>query len=315
MSIIIAKNLSKTFKSRTNRNILTGLWRPDWKYKNAVKDVSFSIEPGECVAFLGPNGAGKTTTTKMMTGLIYPSSGELKVLGFTPQDRKTDFLKNIGLVMGNKAGLNWDLNAEQNFEFLKEIYQIPKEKYLKTLDELTSLLNLKKVMKSQVRSMSLGERMKCELVASILHSPDLLFLDEPTVGLDINAKAEVRKFLKKLNQDGKTIILTSHDMDDIETVCERVIIIDEGKIKFDGSLTKLKAEFATHRFIKIQSTIEKKELEKLGEVVEHDGQTSTLKVTTKTYQKKASELLLDDRVKDLSIESIPLEEIIRAKFS
>jgi len=247
MSIIKIKNISKVFKSKVNKGFVKNLLKPEYKYYKAVNDITLDIESGECVAFLGPNGAGKTTTTKMLTGLIHPSSGEIEVMGFVPQNRDYDFLRQIGLVMGNKAGLNWDLTAEQSFELISEIYGIDKQKADETLSGLFSILfqdndKLSKILKTQIRKLSLGERMKMELIASVMHNPRVLFLDEPTIGLDITAKKNIRNFIIKLNKETKTtIILTSHDMDDIEKVCDRVVIINNGSIVYNGKVESLKS--------------------------------------------------------------------------
>lgn len=246
MQIIKVSNLTKTYKTRTEKNILKALFSPKFKYFTAVENVSFEIQKGECVAFLGPNGAGKTTTTKMLTGLIYPTNGQVEVLGYKPQDRNYDFLRKIGLVMGNKAGLNWDLTPDQSFELLAEIYNIDKATLNERLSDLFEVLfqdktKLEKLQKTQIRKLSLGERMKMELISSILHKPEVLILDEPTIGLDITSKKNIREFIRKLNKETETtVILTSHDMDDIEKVCDRVMVINNGKIVYDGQIEKLK---------------------------------------------------------------------------
>lgn len=253
-NIIEIKNISKIYKTRTENNLIKAIFDPKLKFNKAVDNISFSIKPGECVAFLGPNGAGKTTTTKMMTGLIYPTEGVVQVLGYKPQDRDKNFLNRIGLVMGNKSGMAWDLTVNNSMELSSVIYGLPLinlnnidnpisdyEKYISELVLSLFPTNLERLWNTQVRKLSLGERMKFELINSILHKPDVLFLDEPTIGLDITSKKNIRQFIRKLNIETKTtIILTSHDMDDIENICDRVIVITSGKISYDGSISDLK---------------------------------------------------------------------------
>lgn len=315
--VITVTNLTKKFKSRGNKNLLTGLWRPEWKYAYAVKDASFCVARGESVAFLGPNGAGKTTTTKMMTGLIYPSAGEVKVLGYTPFDRKNDFLKRIGLVMGNKAGMDWDLTANQSLGLLKSIYGINQETYKKRLAHLTKLLRVEKKLNTQIRRLSLGERMKVELIGAILHDPEILFLDEPTIGLDIEAKKNVREFLRTIQKENNTtLILTSHDMDDIKEVSDRVLVINEGKIAHDGSLEKLVKHYNKSKYIRFHfaGDVAEKDLSKFGKVVDSSNGI-LLKVSAKDMIKVLAEVPAAYEVEDINIESIPLENIISDIFA
>lgn len=256
-SAILIKNLSKFFRSNIEKNWVKKIFWPKWEYTKAVENITLDIKSGDCVAFLGPNGAGKTTTTKMLTGLVFPSSGTVEVLGYVPQDRNTEFLKQIGLVMGNKAGLNWDLSAKQSFSILKEIYELSEVDYKKSLDKLAGVLfpeKWEKLVNRQVRKLSLGERMKMELIGAVLHQPKVLFLDEPTIGLDITAKKNIRNFIKYLNKEtNTTIVLTSHDMDDIENICDRVIVINHGKIVFDGKISEVR----TNKDQKLEDAIEK----------------------------------------------------------
>lgn len=313
MPIITAHNLRKTYRSRGNRHVISGLFKPDWQYKHAVDDVNFSIEKGEAVAFLGPNGAGKTTTTKMLTGLIYPSGGELNVLGFTPFDRNYTFLKKIGLVMGNKAGLNWDLSAKQSFELLQKIYGIPIPTFERRAKELCELLHVAHVLDTQVRRLSLGERMKLELIGAILHDPDILFLDEPTIGLDIASKKSVREFLRHLHSQGKTLLLTSHDMDDIAEVCERVIIINHGKIMYDDSMESLNKNYAHVRYARLEFSGQvpaKKELAKHGKIVNLKDSVAVIGVDKSKVMEAASTIAKKYPVQDVTIEQVPLEVII-----
>lgn len=250
--VITVEHLVRTFRIRTEKRLLRGLFHPKWKEVRAVDGISFTIHRGEAVAFLGPNGAGKTTTMKMLSGLILPTGGSVDVLGYTPFDRKHDLLRRIGLVMGNKAGLNWDLTARQSFELFRHIYRIEAPVYEQRLQELSALLDVAEHLDTQVRRLSLGERMKCELIGAILHAPDVLFLDEPTIGLDILAKQKIRAFLRELPARlGTTLLLTSHDMDDIEEVCDRVIVINRGTLVHDGPMEALLRKYQTVRYLRL----------------------------------------------------------------
>jgi ABC-2 type transport system ATP-binding protein len=318
MPVITATNLRKTYKSRGNPRIISGLFKPEWKYKHAVEDVSFNVEAGESVAFLGPNGAGKTTTTKMLTGLIYPSGGELSVLGFTPFDRNYTFLKKIGLVMGNKAGLNWDLSAKQSFELLQKIYEIPVPAFNRRVKELCELLHVTHVLETQVRRLSLGERMKLELIGAILHDPEILFLDEPTIGLDIGSKKNVREFLRHLHKQGKTLLLTSHDMDDVSEVCDRVVVINHGTIMYDDSMQTLNKNYAHTRFARLEfanAIPTRKTLERFGTVVSIDDSVAVLGVHKTKVMKAASTIAEKYPLQDITIEQVPLEVIISDLYS
>ena len=212
-NIIEVNNLSKQFKIRTNKNLITGMFDPKYQLVEAVKDVSFEVREGESLAFLGPNGAGKTTTTKMLTGLIYPTAGNIKVFEYTPFDRKKDFLMQIGLVMGNKTGLSWDLTGAQSFDFIKKIYHIEDSKYKATLSNLCELLDVNKHLNKQIRKLSLGERMKMELIGAILHSPKVLFLDEPTIGLHPEDIAKLLPIFNTLVDKGNTVVIIEHNLD------------------------------------------------------------------------------------------------------
>lgn len=313
MAIITAHNLRKSYRSRGNPHIIGGLFKPNWQYKHAVEDVNFEIKKGEAVAFLGPNGAGKTTTTKMLTGLIYPSGGELKVLGYTPFDRNYTFLRKIGLVMGNKAGLNWDLSARQSFDLLQKIYEIPMATFERRRTDLCELLHVSHVLDTQVRRLSLGERMKLELIGAILHDPEILFLDEPTIGLDIASKQNVRDFLRHLHKQGKTLLLTSHDMDDIAEVCERVIVINHGTIMYDDSMATLNKNYAHTRYARLEFTDGmpgKAELARHGKVVQIEGHTAVIGVDKAKVMQAASQLADKYPIQDITIEQVPLEVII-----
>lgn len=256
MSFIYVKDLNKTFKVSTRdsglKNALKSFIKREYKEIKAVDNISFTINKGEIVAYIGPNGAGKSTTIKMLTGILKPDSGEILVDGFTPSKDRIKYVKNIGVVFGQKSQLWWDIPVEDSFLLLKDIYKISDKEYEKTKEELIELLNLKDFLKMPVRQLSLGQRMRCEIAASLLHNPKILFLDEPTIGLDAISKLQVRKFIKEINKKKKvTIILTSHDMTDIEALTNRVIVIGHGKKLFDGKLNDIKKKFNNHKQVEI----------------------------------------------------------------
>jgi ABC-2 type transport system ATP-binding protein len=312
-NVIEVHNLSKYYRSRTNKNLITGIFDPQYTYAKAVDEISFQVKKGEAVAFLGPNGAGKTTTTKMMTGLIYPSGGEMHVLGFTPFEREKNFLKRIGLVMGNKSGLNWDLTANQSFWLFQNIYEISDRTFKERVTYMTELLRVEKLLDVQVRRLSLGERMKLELIGSLLHNPEILFLDEPTIGLDIISKKNIRLFLKEIQkQYDTTLILTSHDMDDVERVCERVIMINKGKIVYDDSLHHLTHEYNQFRYVRFifDSHIPKEQLEQRGNILEVNSDSCLVRVHSDKLVDLISYIASNHHLADIHIESVPLEEII-----
>src|SRR3989344_6277517 len=254
MPVIQVQNLKKYYKVHQKEPGLSGSLKSLFSRKyydaKAVDGVSFEIGEGELVGFIGPNGAGKTTTLKVLSGLLYPTGGEVAVLGYTPWDRKPEFQKQFSLVMGQKNQLWWDLPPMETFILNKEIYEVPDLQYRKTLDTLVELLDVKDILKIQVRKLSLGQRMKCELIAALLHNPKVLFLDEPTIGLDVVMQKAMRDFIKEYNRKFKsTIILTSHYMDDVKELCERVIIIDHGHILYDGALSKVIDTYARSKII------------------------------------------------------------------
>lgn len=285
---------------------------------HAVRDVSFDIEEGELIGFIGPNGAGKTTTLKMLSGLIYPSSGEISVLGYKPFDRKNEFLKQISLVMGQKNQLWWDLPPMETFLLNKEIYDIPEQVFKERVAELSELLDVKDILDIQVRKLSLGQRMKCELMAALIHQPKILFLDEPTIGLDVVVQQKLREFIKDYNQKYKaTILLTSHYMQDVRQLCDRVIIIDHGAIMYDGKLDAIVKEFSKEKLLIVtfEKKIDEKKLEKLGRVESYEDLKATIAVPLEKSNKVAARLLEDFPVDDLNIEEIDIEEIIRRVFA
>jgi len=316
-STISVHHLEKTFTLRRNNGLIKSLLKPEKHLVHAVKGISFEIQKGESVAFLGPNGAGKTTTTKMLAGLIYPTSGVVSVLGYTPFDRKYDFLRRIGLVMGNKNGLNWDLTAEQSFWLLKNIYGLTDDVYNKRLTELTKLLNVEDHLKTQLRRLSLGERMKMELIGAIIHNPEVLFLDEPTIGLDIITKKNIRQFLRKIQQEtGVTLILTSHDMDDIEHVCDRVIVINKGAKVYDDSLQTLTSQYRKDRFVRLtfETLPAQEELAHYGEILEKTSDEYLIKVPSTQLVPLLGSVAHGENLLDIHIESVPLEEMIADIF-
>lgn len=317
-TIISVKNLGKQFKTRMNKGIFNGFFSPEYKVTHAVQNITFEVKKGEAVAFLGPNGAGKTTTTKMMTGLIYPSEGECTVLGYKPFERKRDFLKKIGLVMGNKAGLNWDLTARQSFKLLKKIYNLTDASFQTRVEELTHLLDVERLLDTQIRKLSLGERMKMELIGAIIHNPEVLFLDEPTIGLDITAKKNIRNFLKDIQKrQNITLILTSHDMDDIEQVCKRVIVINKGTKVYDDSLETLTNHYKKDRFIRFYFEIKPSKEEiihDVSEIISEDENSILVKVDNSLLANVMSKMTTQFKLNDIDIESVPLEEIIEDIF-
>ena len=319
---IIVDRLVKNFEITERKQGLIGsvssLISPKKKTVRALRGISFSIETGELVGFIGPNGAGKTTTLKSLSGLLYPTSGFTQVLGFDPWDRKPEFLKQISLVMGQKNQLWWDLPAIETLELNRAIYEIPKKRYEESLDELTKMLEVKRLLNVQVRRLSLGQRMRLELVAALLHKPKILFLDEPTIGLDVVGQQKMRDFIYDYNKKhDATILLTSHNMDDVFDLAKRVIVIDKGKILFDGDLRELVDRFAKDKIIKVYLSKEAdiKQLERIGKVKKLDFPQAVLSVRRATAAVAAAELLQKLPVADLTIEEEPIEEIIRKVFS
>src|SRR5881227_778417 len=256
MPIIEAERLTKTYRVAQKKEgvlgAVRGLFRRQYKHVKAVEEVSFVIEPGEMVAFLGPNGAGKTTTLKMLSGLIYPTAGTATVLGFTPWDRADTFRRRFALVMGQKNQLWWDLPAGDSFQLHREIYSLPAEQFEKTLGELIELFEVGKLTRQPVRELSLGERMRMELIAALLHRPQLLLLDEPTIGLDVVGQATIQRCLRDFNATrGVTMLLTSHYMRDVEALCSRVLVISHGKVVYDGPLAKITQQFGQSKLVKL----------------------------------------------------------------
>jgi ABC-2 type transport system ATP-binding protein len=284
----------------------------------AVDGVSFCIEPGEMVGFLGPNGAGKTTTLKVLAGLLFPTQGRASVLGFTPHERRPAYLKQFTLVMGQKNQLIWDLPAIETFLVNKAIYEIAATDYDATLKELDELLDLQPLLKKQVRKLSLGERMKCELAAALLHRPKVLFLDEPTIGLDVTMQVAIRQFVAAYNQrHGATIILTSHYMADVTALTKRVIVIDRGKLLYDGDLRQLVEQVAPYKLLSLvlREGTSPNALAQYGQIESIEGVKATLRVPRGQATEVASHLLSNIKVDDVLIEEPPVEDIIRQVFA
>lgn len=322
MDIITIKDLNKTYSIYKKEAGLGGafksLFSRKYEKKQAVKNISFTIKKGELVGFIGPNGAGKTTTLKCLSGLLYPTSGKVEVLGFTPYERQNEYLKRMTIVMGQKSQLWWDLPATESFLLNKEIYEIPDKLYKERTDELINLLEAKDIVHVQVRKLSLGQRMKCELINALVHGPEVLFLDEPTIGLDVVMQKKLRDFIKEYNRRTQaTILLTSHYMVDVKELCERVIVINKGQVLYDGKLDELSRKHAGIKLITVILENEKNfdAVAKLGKVIEKDLPKVVLEIPVEKYQQAASEIMKKYAVEDINIEEPPIEEIIRDFFT
>ncbi len=321
MPIIEATDLTKIYRVSQKKEgflgALRALYHREYKEVRAVDHVSFAIEPGEMVAFLGPNGAGKTTTLKMLSGLIYPASGSAQVLGFTPWDRHDAFRRRFALVMGQKNQLWWDLPAADSFQLHREIYSLPRAQFTQTLGELTELFAVGKLTDQPVRELSLGERMKMELIAALLHQPQLLLLDEPTIGLDVVAQATIQRCLKDYNvQHGVTMLLTSHYMRDVEALCARVLVISNGRVIYDGPLTGIREQFGQSKLVKLHfnSNGVPPDLAPFGEITASEGPVVDLKVDRKRVPEVLGTILERYTVVDMSVQDPPLDQIIARVF-
>ena len=282
----------------------------------AVDGISFEIAPGEIVGFLGPNGAGKTTTLKMLSGLLFPSGGEARVLGSIPSKRERMFLSRIALVMGNRNQLQWDLPALDSYELNRAIYRIPREDFVPVRDELIELLEIGDLVRKPVRQLSLGERMKAEIVGSLLHRPQVLFLDEPTIGLDVTMQKRIREFVAVYRErHAATVMLTSHYMADVEALCERVVVIHHGRILFDGDLSELSDTFAAWKTIAVALENGAGDLSGYGEVIHRDGDLATLRVPKADTARVTARLLAEQEVLDLNVEDPPIEDVIELVFA
>jgi ABC-2 type transport system ATP-binding protein len=282
----------------------------------AVDGIDFAVEPGEVVGFLGPNGAGKTTTLKMLSGLLFPTSGEARVLGHVPSRREKDYLRQMTLVMGNRNQLQWDLPAMDSFELNRAIYRLTREDFVAIRDEMIELLDIGDLVRKPVRQLSLGERMKVEVVGSLLHRPQVLFLDEPTIGLDVTMQKRIRGFIAEYNRRyGATVLLTSHYMADVVALCRRVIVIHHGRIMFDGNLSGLSDRFAAYKTIEVALADGSSELDSYGDVLERDGERVKLRVPKADTPRIAALLLSEQQVVDLTIEDPPIEDVIELVFA
>lgn len=320
MPIIEVEGLTKTYrvyqKSPGLGGAIRNLFSRKYKQVEAVKNVGFTIEPGEMVAFLGPNGAGKTTTLKMLSGLIYPSGGTARVLGFTPWERPDAFRRQFALVMGQKNQLWWDLPAGDSFQLHREIYSLPMDQFKKTLGELTELFQVQKLVHQPVRELSLGERMKMELIASLLHNPKLLLLDEPTIGLDVVAQVAIQHCLKEYNQKrGVTMLLTSHYMKDVEALCSRVLVIAHGRVIYDGLLSGITEQFGQYKLVRLQFAGEEvpADLARFGEYTTK-GPVAELKLERNKIASVIATILDRYTLVDMSVQDPPLDQMIAQVF-
>jgi ABC-2 type transport system ATP-binding protein len=319
-SVVYVNELTKIFKVPERepglRAAAKALVRRTTRDVHAVEAISFDIEAGEVVGFLGPNGAGKTTTLKMLAGLLYPTSGEARVLGHIPSKREKEYLRRMTMVMGNRNQLQWDIPALDSFELYRAIYRLRREDYVAMRDELIELLDVGDLVRKPVRNLSLGERMKVEIVGSLLHRPQVLFLDEPTIGLDVTMQKRIRTFVAEYNQrHGATVLLTSHYMADVEALCKRVIVIHHGRILFDGALASLANEFAAYKTIGVLLENGNAELDSYGEVISRDGDRAILRVPKAETSRVAARLLSEHEVLDLTIEEPPIEDVIELVFA
>ncbi len=319
--IIEVERLSRQFrvyrKHEGLRAALVNLFHREFTLVEAVREVSFHIEEGEIVGFLGPNGAGKTTTLKLLSGLIYPTSGSARVLGHVPWKRENSYRRRFSLVMGQKNQLWWDLPAQESFRLHQAIYRIPQAEFERRVDELTALLEVRRLVSQPVRELSLGERMRMELIASLLHHPRVLFLDEPTIGLDVVSQKRVQQFLKHYQQEHKiTVVLTSHYMKDVEALCKRVIIIDEGEIRHDGSLSDVIDRFSRHKVLSLvfRNGSIPRDLERYGQLLQSDVPYVKLNVDRNRIAEVLGSLLNEYDVDDVTVHDRPLEDVFAEMF-
>ena len=319
-SVIQISNLSKSYfvpeREAGLKAAVRSLVRRKTREVKAVDGINFEIGPGEIVGFLGPNGAGKTTTLKMLSGLLYPTGGQLSVLGHLPEKRERNFLQQITLVMGNRNQLQWDIPALDSFDLQRAIYSIPDAEFKKTRDDLIGLLELSDLVHKPVRHLSLGERMKMEFVGALLHRPKVLFLDEPTIGLDVTMQRRLREFVAEYNRRyGAPVLLTRHYMADVEALCKRVIVIHHGQILYDGDLSGLVEKFSAYKTIGMTLDNGSGDLSGYGEVMSRDGSRVTLRVPKAETSKVTAKLLADLEVDDLTVEDPPIEDVIERVFA
>ncbi len=322
MAIIEIENLKKSYRVYQKKEgilaSLGGLFKREYREIHAVAGIDLQVEQGEFVAFLGPNGAGKTTTLKLLSGVINPSSGSAKVMGFTPWRRENAYRRKFALVMGQKNQLWWDLPANESFRLHQHIYGVDPTEFKRTQDEITELLNVQHLLGQPVRELSLGERMKMELIAALLHRPEVLFLDEPTIGLDVVAQHNIQQFLKHYQQERKiTILLTSHYMKDVAALCKRVVIIADGLIQYDGSLEGIVDRFSSDKIITLQlaETESFDDFQNLDDVIEIEPPKVKFRVQRDDVPKLLSRILASRNVEDIIVEDPPLEDVIASAFS
>jgi len=322
MAILEIENLSKTYRVYQKQEglwaSLRGLFHREYREVLAVREINLRVEESEFVAFLGPNGAGKTTTLKLLSGVIHPTSGTAQVLGHVPWKRENAYRRRFALVMGQKNQLWWDLPAQESFRLHQHIYRIDPAVYQRTLDELADLLKVRKLLGQPVRELSLGERMKMELMAALLHSPDVLFLDEPTIGLDVVAQHDIQRFLRHYQESRKiTILLTSHYMKDVAALCKRVVVISGGRIIHDGSLAGIIDRFSSHKVLTLQFADETipPDLDRYGQVLEIRAPRAKLRLERNDVAKALTRVLGQFSLDDVSVEDPPLEEVIAEMFA
>ncbi|MGO4185124.1 ATP-binding cassette domain-containing protein [Paenibacillus sp. TAF43_2] len=310
----ISKSYQVAKRSSGVKQAVKALFKREYKVVEALNDISFTIEPGEIVGYIGPNGAGKSTTIKVMSGILVPDSGTCTVMGYTPWKDRVAYVKHIGVVFGQRSQLWWDVPVIDSFDLLRDIYKVPEQEYQSTLALLTETLELQEIIQMPVRQLSLGQRMRCEIAASLLHSPSVLFLDEPTIGLDAVSKIAVRSFIKRINEEkGVTIILTTHDMNDIEALANRIILIGKGKLLYDGSLSAIRSQFGTQKTITVVYSHRAEPLEIAGAVVEEWSPERAV-LSVDTAQVVISDVLirLSEQVEllDVTIDTLPIEDMI-----
>jgi ABC-2 type transport system ATP-binding protein len=322
MAVVEISRLAKTYRVYQKREGLMasirGLFHREYRDVKAVDGIDLKVEQGEFVAFLGPNGAGKTTTLKLLSGVITPTSGEARVMGFVPWKRENAYRRRFALVMGQKNQLWWDLPAQESFRLHQEIYRIEPREFDQTRDELVDLLGVRQLLGQPVRELSLGERMKMELIAALLHSPEVLFLDEPTIGLDVVAQHNIQNFLRQYQQHRKTtILLTSHYMKDVAALCRRVVVIAQGKIMYDGSLSGIVDRFSRHKIITLQLAEDHiaSDWQRYGEVLEQQAPKVRLQVARDVVPEVLAAILANHPIEDVSVEDPPLEQVIAELFS
>jgi len=315
----VCKDFKISIKEKGVKGAFKGLFKRQRKTISALKNVSFSIEEGDIVGYIGPNGAGKSTTIKIMSGILTPTSGNCKINGYVPWKERKKYVKNIGVVFGQRSQLWWDVPVRDSFELLKDIYKIPNEVYTETLALLTSTLNLKELLDRPLRQLSLGQKMKCELAGALLHKPNILFLDEPTIGLDAVTKLAVRDFIKYINQTWKTtVILTTHDMNDIDALTNKIILIGKGQILYNGSFLEIKHKYGSAKTITVEFAKQYNEVELEGyEVLSHDKNTAVFKTINNDFNTKDFINHISEKyeVVDFSVDMVGVDEVLARLYS